>query len=146
MIALLSRSAAKSVAVSAVLLGLGFATTAAQTAPTATDGNSMPAAPTVQAAPSAQAASVKDDAIRVPAMGGGASQPGVSDANAAAPAQIRTASKPKKRARIVHRDFEDEDEIVYVRPPYAPHYHYAPRPAYRIGHGIGPGFVYGPAW
>ena len=70
---------------------------------------------------------------------------GTPEAKAAGPKQIKAASaKPKKRVRASRYIYpNDEDEVVEVRPYYAPHYYYAPRPYYRFGHGIGPGFVYG---
>ncbi len=54
------------------------------------------------------------------------------------------SAKPKKRVRASRYIYpNDEDDVVEVRPYYAPHCTYAPRPYYRYGHGFGPGFVYG---
>jgi hypothetical protein len=134
----------------AILLCFGIATATAQSTTPATDGNAAPASQAAPAATATPTESVQKDAIRVPALG---VQPGsqaapATDApqtKAAATKQIKTASaKPKKRARAARYVYPaDEDEVVLVRPYYAPRYYYAPRPYYRFGHGIGPGFVYG---
>lgn len=119
----------------AVLLCLGIATAAAQNVTPATGSNELAGGPPAE--------SLEKSAVRVPAMGTGTSTPSdAANAHASAPKPVKAASKPKKRARVVHRVYE-EDDIVEMHPYDPPHYVYAPRPAYRFGYGIGPGFVYG---
>jgi hypothetical protein len=129
----------------AILLCLGIATATAQNAAPATDGNGAPADQVTQSTPATQPESLQKDAIRVPALGTTSAVSGQAAANGAAQKQVKVAApKPKKRARVARHVYEDDDdEVVYAQPHYAPRYYYAPRPYYRFGHGIGPGFVYG---
>ena len=146
MIAALVRPAASV----AVLLCLGIATATAQSQPSTTDSSQAPASQVAPSAPATPPESVQKDAIRVPAMGvapgaQGSPATGAPEASGAVQKKAKIASaKPKKRVRASRYVYpNDEDEVVAVRPYYAPTYHYAPRPYYRYGHGFGPGFVYG---
>lgn len=138
MIPALFRSAVPAV----VALCLGATTVMAQSSSNATDNSKDAGRQTV--AETAELPSLQGDAIRVPAMGmsmdtAAEANASAAETDAARPKKARAAApRPKKRARVARRFHEGE--AVYVRP----HHYYAPRPYYRIGRGIGPGFVY--AW